>query len=193
MLERAQSTTTLRLLTTNIIHTICWVIQKGYKTVYWILTPFANSFICWVSTPSYSSCMRYTALLSTENKLLCKPSYNQQNAWRPVMARPRIRAVCIVSRACDTSIRILTVDVALALVGLSNKQVRHVPTNTILIRHSVSTKHFLEPIAKSIIASVNMVHTYVRALIRARSQFCLLIMEIISGAALPSSFNRPTW
>lgn len=35
--------------------------------------------------------------------------------------------------------------------------------------------------------------TYVRAFTNARSQFCLLIMEIISGAALPSSLSLPTW
>ena len=35
--------------------------------------------------------------------------------------------------------------------------------------------------------------TYLRALTNARSQFCLLIMDIISGAARPSSLSRPTW
>ncbi len=35
-------------------------------------------------------------------------------------------------------------------------------------------------------------YTYILPFTNARSQFCLLIIEIISGAALPSSFRRPT-
>lgn len=36
-------------------------------------------------------------------------------------------------------------------------------------------------------------NTHILEFTNARSQFCLLIIEIISGAALPSSFNLPTW
>lgn len=86
-------------------------------------------------------------------------------------------------------------DVTLAFVGLRDKQVRHVPANAIFVRYCISTEHLLEPVLESVNAPLNKHNcsTYVRALIRARSQFCLLIMEIISGAALPSSFSRPTW
>jgi hypothetical protein len=41
----------------------------------------------------------------------------------------------------------LTVDIALALVRLCHKKVRHMSSNAVLVRDSVSTKHFLEPVA----------------------------------------------
>jgi hypothetical protein len=85
------------------------------------------------------------------------------------------------------------VNVALAFVGLSHKQIGNMPSNAILVRDSVSTKHFLEAMGKLAASYRSSQSTYVRALIRARSQFCLLIMDIISGAALPSSFSLPTW
>jgi hypothetical protein len=84
------------------------------------------------------------------------------------------------------------VDVALTLVRLGHEKVRHMPSNTVLVRDGVSAKHFLEPGASQQCLQSGHINTYVRALTRARSQFCLLIMEIISGAALPSSFNLPT-
>ena len=53
-----------------------------------------------------------------------------------------------ISKIFGMHIAVLTVDVALALIRLCDKQVCHVPTNAILIGHCVSTKNFLEPITR---------------------------------------------
>lgn len=109
------------------------------------------------------------------------------------MARPRIRAVGLSVKRSSSCIWLLTVDVALALVCLCNEQIRHMPANAILIRDRVSTKHLLKPKSGVRLWFGGIEgKTYVRELISARSQFCLLIMEIISGAALPSSLSLPT-
>ena len=67
------------------------------------------------------------------------------------------------------------------------------PSDSVLIRYCISTKHFLQSAHSQYNIMQALGTTYVRALINALSQFCLLIIEIISGAALPSSFRRPTW
>lgn len=73
---------------------------------------------------------------------------DQQNACSPVIARPRIKAAIVVSQAQIKYIKALTVNVALAFVCLSDKQVRHVPANSIFVRHCVSAKDFLEPVLR---------------------------------------------
>lgn len=50
--------------------------------------------------------------------------------------------------------RVLTVNIALALIRLCDKQVCHVPTNAVLIGHCVSAKDFLEPVPIVRFASV---------------------------------------
>lgn len=82
--------------------------------------------------------------------------------------------------------------VTLAFVCLRDKQVRYVSANAVLVRDCVSTENLLKSVHRLADATKVMFRTYVRALTRARSQFCLLIIEIISGAALPSSFSLPT-
>lgn len=118
----------------------------------------------------------------------------QQNAWRPVMARPRISAAMCQSNARRQTQQRLTMNVALAFVCLRHKQIRYMSPDTVLIRDCVPSKHFLE--SNSPLAHATQTHdatlTYVRELTRARSQFCLLIMDIISGAAFPSSLSLPT-
>ena len=59
-----------------------------------------------------------------------------------------MRAAILLVRYFVKCIRVLTVDVALALIRLCDKQVRHVPTNAILIGHCVSAKDFLEPVLR---------------------------------------------
>jgi len=55
---------------------------------------------------------------------------------------------CDCQSSSEQHIRLLTVDIALAFVCLSDKQVCHVPANAVLVRHCVSTKDFLEPILR---------------------------------------------
>jgi len=110
-----------------------------------------------------------------------------------VIARPRIKATFVVSQVWDAYIGVLTVDVTLAFICLRDKQVRHMPADAVFVRHCIATEDFLKPFHRSVKASKLVCCTYVRALTKARSQFCLLIMEIISGAALPSSLSLPTW
>lgn len=86
--------------------------------------------------------------------------------------------------------------VALTFVGLSHKQVCDMSSNRVLITDSVTSKYFLQAEIRSVMAEERErdvgLYAYVRALIKALSQFCRLIMDIISGAAFPSSFKRPT-
>lgn len=84
-------------------------------------------------------------------------------------------------------------DITLPFIGLRDEQVGNVSANTILIADSISSKDLLKTIKVSSAHRKLLQDTHFLALIKARSQFCLLIIEIISGAALPSSFNRPTW
>lgn len=87
----------------------------------------------------------------------------------------------------------LTVNVALSFVRLRDEQIRHVPSNVVFVAHGVATKDLLQSAIRSASPSPsNRSRTYILAFTSARSQFCLLIMEIISGATLPSSFSLPT-
>ena len=85
-------------------------------------------------------------------------------------------------------------NIALPFVRLRDEEIRHMPSNLILITNGVATKHLLE--TATLVSHLSQIqpsiNTYVLAFTSARSQFCLLIIEIISGAALPSSFNLPT-
>jgi hypothetical protein len=83
-------------------------------------------------------------------------------------------------------------NVALTLVGLRDEKIGDVSTDTILVTNSIASKDLLEP---DLVVSENIQgkRAHLRALISARSQFCRLIIEIISGAALPWSNSRPTW
>lgn len=85
-------------------------------------------------------------------------------------------------------------NITLSLIGLSDKQVRHMSSDVVLITDGVASKDFLQPATGLATTPIVMREniTYTRAFTRALSQFCLLIIEIISGAALPSSFRRPT-
>lgn len=88
---------------------------------------------------------------------------------------------------------ILTVNVTLSLICLCDKQVRHVPANVVLVTHSIAAENFLKSAFVLARYSTNRFNsTYTLAFTSALSQFCLLIMEIISGATLPSSFSLPT-
>lgn len=84
---------------------------------------------------------------------------------------------------------ILTVDVTLALVGLSDKEICNMPANMIFVAHGITSKYLLQAGTVSQlsfnVANAGGVVAYVLALTNARSQFCLLIMEIISEAAWP--------
>ena len=65
--------------------------------------------------------------------------------------------------------------------------------DVVLVADSIAAEYLLQSAVGQAMKYVSLVQmTYVLALISARSQFCLLIIEIISGAAFPSSFNRPT-
>lgn len=83
-------------------------------------------------------------------------------------------------------------DVALALIRLRHKQICNMSANGILIAHSVPTKDLLQAIRSQLGPLLDEVTTHIREFSKARSQLCLFIMEIISGAALPSSLRRPT-
>ena len=74
---------------------------------------------------------------------------HQQKACMPVIARPRIRAVCVSEtrqRAkLATGYSVLTVNVTLAFVRLRHEQVRHMPANPVLVAHGVAAKDLLQP------------------------------------------------
>ena len=114
------------------------------------------------------------------------------------MALPRMRAVenvNIYPSSETRSLGALTVNITLTLVCLRDEQIRHMAANVVLIADRVAAEDFLKS-ASSLVSTfpfASKISTYVLALISARSQFCLLIILIISGAALPSSFSLPTW
>lgn len=83
--------------------------------------------------------------------------------------------------------------VALALVRLCHEQIGHMSSNSIFIAHCVTSKDLLQAIGNQSRLLIDRITTHIRAFSKARSQLCLLIIEIISGAALPASFRRPTW
>ena len=72
------------------------------------------------------------------------------------------------------------------LVSLCHKEIRNMSPNPIFVANSIASKHFLKPIENQIeLQKPQRPDTYVLELMSARSQFCLLIIEIISGAAFP--------
>lgn len=87
-------------------------------------------------------------------------------------------------------------DITLALVRLHHKQIGHMASDMIFVAGGITTKHFLETNGR-VSESCHRCQkkdkkTYIRELANARSQFCRLIMEIISGVALPASLRRAT-
>lgn len=89
--------------------------------------------------------------------------------------------------------RALTMNVALALVRLRDEQICHVAADAVLVADGISTKYFLQAVSSQRARRLQVIRrAHILALTNARSQFCLLIMEIISGAALPSSLSLPT-
>ena len=78
-------------------------------------------------------------------------------------------------------------------ISLCHKEIGNVSSYGILVANCIAAKDFLEPVARSGSVKWTGRQTYVLALIKARSQFCLLIIETISGANLPPSFKRPIW
>lgn len=85
-------------------------------------------------------------------------------------------------------------DVALAFVCLSNEEICHMSSNSILVADSIATEYFLQAKTRLVMRKTyqGTEDPYMRALTNARSQLCRFTMDIISGAALPSSFRRPT-
>lgn len=76
--------------------------------------------------------------------------------------------------------------ITLALISLSDKQICDMPSNMILIAYSITSEYLLQARAwstKGWVRNQGSQAPYVLALTRALSQFCLLIIEIISGAA----------
>ena len=74
-----------------------------------------------------------------------------------------------------------------------HKEIRDMSTNVILVADSIASKYLLKPASQIYQYCTNRgTDAYVRAFAKARSQFCLLIMEIISGAAFPASLSFPT-
>lgn len=89
----------------------------------------------------------------------------------------------------------LTMNVTLAFVCLCHEEVGDVATDVVFVTDGVTTENLLQSTCSDQhgrARSLGVSRTYILALTRARSQFWRLIMEIISGAALPSSFNLPT-
>lgn len=83
-------------------------------------------------------------------------------------------------------------NIALALICLRNEEVGYVTTDMVFITSSIATEDFLETKKGQLEYVRKGRATYVRALANARSQFCLLIIEIISGVDLPASLRRAT-
>lgn len=121
---------------------------------------------------------------------------NQTNACRPVMARPRINAVqWSVSIQSDKVVGwALTMDVTLTLVCLHHEQVGHMSPNVILVTGCIAAEYLLQAVHGQYEKNRKTIQrsTYMRELAKARSQFWRLIIEIISGVALPASFRRAT-
>ena len=64
-----------------------------------------------------------------------------------MIARPRIRPKTRVSDTAERKAdlrRIPTMYIALTLIGLSDKEIGHMPSNTIFVTDSVATKYLLE-------------------------------------------------
>jgi len=121
--------------------------------------------------------------------------FDQQNAWRPVMARPRINAVAksvkrgghrnhSTYRGCRFGLRTSASQKDSLHAAQCHTRPRQRCRQILLGDWAWSV---------SIGCAGGFGRSYVRALTKARSQFCRLIMEIISGAALPTSLRRPTW
>ena len=83
-------------------------------------------------------------------------------------------------------------NIALALICLRNEEVGYVTANMVFIAGSIATEDLLQTEKGQLKYVKSGWATYVRALANARSQFCLLIIEIISGVDLPSSLRRAT-
>lgn len=116
------------------------------------------------------------------------------------MARPRIRAVIesVIFREKEKKKgknALLTVNITLSLICLGYEQIGDVSSNMVLVTCGVTAKDLLESrVTRQHLTKkpLDRRDTYTRAFTSARSQFCRLTIEIISGTALPSSFSRAT-
>lgn len=87
------------------------------------------------------------------------------------------------------------VNITLSLICLGYEQIGDVSSNMVLVTCGVTAKDLLESrVTRQHLTKkpLDRRDTYTRAFTSARSQFCRLTIEIISGTALPSSFSRAT-